>query len=215
MFDWLKVFSITLIASGLASYDVKADEQLMGGIRPFVCDGKPVVFVEVEGSWTLSQSPDTKVSKIRDGWQIGDQGMGFIAYLKGSEKDEWTFEVLADDGYEKIGCTDLADSVSEVVTVIKPRLDTNMMAQLTNTELELTNTQAQLVKSEEELRIAKDDLSRMRTMVAEAKLLPSNGSYNLAIQRVERLCIWMKTYQHLDVLEKSFSFEGKPYKLCN
>ena len=112
-------------------------------------------------------------------------------------------EGLSEDGYFTADCIDVADSVSEVVTIIKPRLDEGIL-----------DTQVQLAETKDELQVTKDELSRTQTRISEFQQLPSNEVYMLAVQRVERLCIWMKTYGHLDVLDKSFPFDGAQYKLC-
>lgn len=129
---------------------VQADEQLLDGVRPFMCDGETVVLLETDDGWAITSEPDYKVSELRNGWQIGDQGMGFIAYLKEYEQDEWTLEVLSDDGYEGVSCIDLAEGVSEVVTAIKPRLDEAIV-----------DTQAALVEATRNLRIAEQNNERL------------------------------------------------------
>ena len=82
-----------------------------------------------------------------------------------------------------------------------------MMAQLTDIQAQLTDIQAQFADTNEELRKTKDELSKTQTLISEGEIL--------TIQRVQRLCVWMKTYRHLDVLDRSFPFDGKQYKLCN
>ena len=84
---------------------------------------------------------------------------------------------VSEAGHFEVNCVDLADSVSQVVTIIQPRLVEGIL-----------DNQAQIAES--------------------------NAGYLIARQRVERLCIWMKTYQHLDVLNASFPFEGEQYQLC-
>jgi len=50
------------------------------------------------------------------------------------------------------------------------------------------------------------------------KLIEENAKLTeleLYIKRADTLCIWMKTYNHLDVLEKQVFLYGKKYDLCD
>lgn len=157
MLKSLKLPSALIISLFCSATLVKADEQLLDGVRPFICDGEAVVLLEADGSWAITSEPDYKVSELRDGWQIGDQGMGFIAYLKEYEQDEWILEVLSDDGYEEVSCIDLAEGVSEVVTAIKPRLDEAIVETqeaLAEAKRQLTAAQAALVEANRKMEIA-------------------------------------------------------------
>ena len=226
MLHRLKVFTIAIAALGFVTSEAIADEALLDGVRPFMCDGEALVFFETDNDWVISTSPTAEVKSTDNGWRFEDTLSGGVWYLREESRNSWVVDGVSEDGHFTADCIDLADSVSQVVTIIKPRLDENMIAQLTDTRAQLTDTRAQLTDSqvqlaeaENKLRVATDELSRMQTLVAEvvaeAQLLPSNDIYNLEIQRVERLCIWMKTYRHLDVLDSSFPFDGKLYKLCN
>ena len=119
---------------------VQAGEQLLDGVRPFICDGEATVLLQTDNVWAITGEPDIEVSEIHNGWQIGGQGMGFIGYLKEQKQDEWTLEILSDVGYKKVSCIDLTESVSEVVTTIKPRLDEAIL----DTERALRDTKFKL-----------------------------------------------------------------------
>jgi len=129
---------------------VQADEQLLDGVRPFICNGEATVLIQTDNGWAITGEPDIEVSELRNGWRIGDQGMGFIAYLKEYEQDEWTLEFLSDGGYEEVSCIDLTASVSEVVTAIKPRLDETIV-----------ETQEALAEATRNLRMAEQNKERL------------------------------------------------------
>ena len=122
MLKSLKLPSALVISLFCLAPLVQADEQLLDGVHPFICDGEAAVLLQTDNGWASIGEPNIEVSELRNGWRFGDQGMGFIGYLKEYEQDEWTFEFLSDGGYERVSCIDLTESVSEVVTAIKPRL---------------------------------------------------------------------------------------------
>ena len=192
MLKSLKLSSALIISLFCSATLVQADEQLIDGVRPFICDGEAIVFLETDSGWALSTDPTAEITSTDNGWRYEDPVSRGVWYLREESRNSWVIDGLSENGHFQADCIDLADSVLQVVTSIKPRLDENMMAQLTYIQAQLAESQVQLAEAEEELLL-----------------------YNLAIQRVERLCIWMKTYRHLDVLDKSFPFGDQQYKLCN
>ena len=185
MFRKLKVCTFALLAFGFASHEAAADETLLNGIRPFMCDGEAIVLLEADNGWVISTDPTAEVKSTDNGWRYEDTLSGTVWYLREESRNSWVIDGLSKNGHFELNCVDLAESVSHVVTIIKPRLDKGIL----NIEAQLLDTQAQLAEG-----------------IAD---------YLIAIQRAERLCIWLKTYQHLDALEASFPFEGKQHKLCN
>jgi hypothetical protein len=194
----LSLKSLTLIALvfGISSQAAKADVDLTDGIRAFICDGKSVVLFETDAGWVIPIDPKAEVKRTGNGWRYEDTLNGEVWYLREESRNSWVIDGLSEDGHFTVDCIDLANSVSQVVNIIKPRLDQGIM-----------DTEALLAETKDELQIMKDELSRIQTLTSASQLLAS--------QRVERLCVWMKTYRHLDVLDKSFPLNGVQYKLCN
>ena len=207
MLHRLKLFAIAISALGFSLTAALANEALMDGIRPFICDGEAIVFLEIDKGWMLSTDPTAEVKSTNNGWRYEDTFSGGVWYLRKESRNSWVIDGISEDGHFSADCIDLADSVSQVVMIMKPSLDENLIAQLTGTQAQLTDIQAQFADADEELRKTKDELSKTQTLISDGEIL--------AIQRVQRLCIWMKTYQHLDVLDRSFPFDGKQYKLCD
>ena len=123
IFDWSKVFPFAVIAFGLASHDAAADEQLLDGVRPFICNGEAIVLLETKDGWLLAEDPESKVAATANGWRYEEPLNGEVWYLREESQNSWVIESLSEYGYLKANCIDLADSVSEVVNAIKPRLD--------------------------------------------------------------------------------------------
>ena len=204
MLHRLKVFAIAIAALGFSLTAAVADEALLDGVRPFMCDGEAIVFFETDNGWVISTDPTAEVKPTDKGWRYENTLSGDVWYLREENRNSWVIDGLSEDGHFKLDCIDLADSISQVVTIIKPRLDEGIL-----------DIEAQLAKALQELQLTKDKLYRSQAIISEQQPLPSGEDYMLATQRVERLCIWMKTYRHLDVLDKSFPFGDEQYKLCN
>lgn len=207
MFKTLKLSSALIMSMFCSATLVQADEQLLDGVRPFICDGEAIVFLEADNGWMISTSPTAEVKSTGNGWRFEDTLSGGVWYLREESRNSWVVDGVSEDGHFTADCIDLADSVSQVVTIIKPNLDENLIDQLTGTQAQLTDIQAQFADTNAELQKTKDELSKTQTLISQGEIL--------AIQRVQRLCIWMKTYQHLDVMDRSFPFDGKRYKLCD
>jgi hypothetical protein len=207
MLHRLKLFAIAISALGFSLTAALADEALMDGVRPFMCDDEAIVLLQTDNGWEISTDPTAEIKSTNNGWRFEDTFSGGVWYLREESRNSWVVDGVSENGHFTADCIDLADSVSQVVTTIKPRLAENMMAQLTDTQAQLTDIQAQFADTNEELRKTKDELSKTQTLISEGEIL--------TIQRVQRLCVWMKTYRHLDVLDRSFPFDGKQYKLCN
>ena len=105
----------------------------MDGVKSFICDGpegardEPIVLLDTDTGWLIPTEPTLKVAKINDGWRISGQELGFLGYLKQLTSGAWSFDLLSNRGYEKFDCIDISDSVSEVITVIKPLLNDSIL----------------------------------------------------------------------------------------
>ena len=204
MLHRLKLFAIAISALGFSLTAALADEALMDGIRPFICDGEAIVFLDTDKGWVISANPTAEVKSTDNGWRFEDIFSGDVWYLREVSRNSWVIDGVSENGHFQADCIDLADSVSQVVTTIKPRLNDGIL-----------NIERQLATALQQLKVTEDKLIRWEKVISESQSLPSEEAYTLAIQRVERLCIWMKTYRHLDVLDKSFPFGSQQYKLCN
>ena len=116
------------LSTNLLATEATADEALMDGVRPFICDGEAVVFLEKNNGWVISTDPTAEVKPLDNGWRYEDTLSGDVWYLREESRNSWVIEGLSEDGHFKLDCIDVADSVSQVVTIIKPRLDENISA---------------------------------------------------------------------------------------
>lgn len=122
MFHKLKVYTLAFMALGLASHDAVADEALMDGVRPFICDGDAIVFMETDDGWTIPTYSTAKVKQTSNGWRLEDTLNGSVMYLRKESNNSWVTDRVSEKGHIKFDCIDVSDSVSQVVTIIKPRL---------------------------------------------------------------------------------------------
>ena len=134
------------LSANLLATEATADEALMEGVRPFICDGEAVVFLESNNGWVISTDPTAEVKPIDNGWRYEDTLSGYVWYLREESRNSWVIEGLSEDGYVKADCIDVADRVSQVVTIIKPRLD----AAIASIQNDLVETKEALASSEQE-----------------------------------------------------------------
>ena len=134
------------LSTSLLATEATADEALMEGVRPFICDGEAVVFLESNNGWVISTDPTAEVKPIDNGWRYEDTLSGYVWYLREESRNSWVIEGLSEDGYVKADCIDVADRVSQVVTIIKPRLD----AAIASIQNDLVETKEALASSEQE-----------------------------------------------------------------
>ena len=134
------------LSTSLLATEATADEALMEGVRPFICDGEAVVFLESDNGWVISTDPTAEVKPIDNGWRYEDTLSGYVWYLREESRNSWVIEGLSEDGYVKADCIDVADRVSQVVTIIKPRLD----AAIASIQNDLVETKEALASSEQE-----------------------------------------------------------------
>ena len=140
MLHRLKVFAIAIAALGFVTSEAIADEALLDGVRPFMCDGEAIVFFETDNGWLISTSPTAEVKSTDNGWRFEDTLSGGVWYLREESRNSWVVDGVSEDGHFTADCIDLADSISQVVTIIKPRLDEGIL----DIEEALTSVRRQL-----------------------------------------------------------------------
>ena len=111
------------LSTNLLATQAIADEALLDGVRPFICNGEAVVLLETDNGRVIPTYPTAEVKPTDNGWRYEDVLNGDVWYLRGDSLNSWVVEGLSEDGYFTADCIDVAGSVSEVVTIIKPRLD--------------------------------------------------------------------------------------------
>ena len=126
IFSDLKKLIFVISTIGVTATQGIASEALLEGVRPFICNGSAVVLLETETGWVNPSDPSTELTRTKTGWRMEDPLSGQVAYLTEENRNSWSIEVLSEEGYAKIDCMDIADSVSDVVTIIKPKLDQNI-----------------------------------------------------------------------------------------
>ena len=142
-FSDLKKLIFVIFTVGATTTQGMASEALLEGVRPFICNGSAVVLLETETGWVNPSDPSTELTRIKTGWRMEDPLSGQVAYLTEENRNSWSIEVLSEEGYAKVDCMDIADSVSDVVTIIKPKLDQN----ISQTQEDLNSVTEHLMKS--------------------------------------------------------------------
>ena len=122
MFHKLKVCTLAFVAFGFTPDGAVADEALMNGVRPFICDGDAIVLFEDDDGWKIPTYSAAKVKRTDNGWRLEDTNDGSVMYLREESDYSWVVDRVSEEGHTKLDCVDLADSVSQAVTIIKPRL---------------------------------------------------------------------------------------------
>ena len=115
------------LSANLLATQATADEALMDGVRPFICNGETFVFLENSSGWVVSTYPTAEIKPTDNGWRYEDTVSGDVGYLREESRNSWVIEELSEDGHRKADCIDVADSVSQVVTIIKPRLNDSIV----------------------------------------------------------------------------------------
>ena len=152
IFSGLKKLIFVIFTVGVTATQGIASESLLEGVRPFICDGSAVVLLETETGWVNPSDPSTELTRTKTGWRMEDPLSGQVAYLIEENRNSWSIEVLSEDGYAKVDCMDIADSVSDVVTIIKPKLDQN-----------IAQTQEDLISVTEQLLYSISEISELTT----------------------------------------------------
>ena len=142
-FSDLKKLIFVIFTIGATTTQGIASEALLEGVRPFICNGSAVVLLKTETGWVNPSDPSTELTRIKTGWRMEDPLSGQVAYLTEENRNSWSIEVLSEEGYAKVDCMDIADSVSDVVTIIKPKLDQN----ISQTQEDLNSVKEHLMES--------------------------------------------------------------------
>jgi len=127
------VLPVGLILSFLCSATLtKADGQLMNGVRPFICAdlSSPIVLFETNGEWKAASEPTGEVKPTDTGWRYEETASGDVWYLHEKSDNSWVLNGLSEYGHLTLDCFDIFDSVSEVLTIIQPKLDDNISSAL-------------------------------------------------------------------------------------
>ena len=176
MLRCLKLPSALIMSMYCSATLVQADEQLLDGVRPFICDGEAIVFLETDNGWEISTDPTAEVKSTDNGWRFEDIFSGGVWYLREESRNSWVIDGVSENGHFHADCIDLADSVSQVVTIIKPRLDQAILG----TEQELGEAKFQLSKEfveNADLRAENKSL-RKALLDAEATLDAEKAKYS-------------------------------------
>ena len=142
-FSELKKLIFVIFTVGATTTQGMASEALLEGVRPFICNGSAVVLLETETGWVNPSDPSAELTRIKTGWRMEDPLSGQVAYLIEENRNSWSIKVLSEEGYAKVDCMDIADSVSDVVTIIKPKLDQN----ISQTQEDLNSVKEHLMES--------------------------------------------------------------------
>ena len=192
---FLKAIALASVVIGSFTHAVSAETNLIDGLRTFICDGENFILQETEGGWTSPTWQQADIRQTIRGWRIEDLDDGWVGFLQQDTSNDWKAQVLSEDGYEQFDCYDTTSNTAKIIEVIDPLLAINFRV-----------SQEQLADTNAQLATARDSISRLTAS--------SPAERNLLFARIERLCIWMKTYGHLDVLEKTFPFGDEQYMLC-
>ena len=111
---------------------VPSVKELSDGIFAFICDeidninDVPLIFINDEDSWSLSDFAELSVSKIENGFKFkssGDEeGFGF---LKKISRTQWDFEYLDEKGFYETSCIPQDYFVDLLIEHISPKIIEN------------------------------------------------------------------------------------------
>ena len=180
--------ALTLSANLLAT-QATADEALMDGVRPFMCDDEAIVLLETDNGWEISTDPTAKIKPTDNGWRYEDTQSGGVLLIREESRNSWVVDGVSEDGHFTADCIDLADSVSQVVTIIKPRLDEGIV-----------QTQLQLTATASELEVAKALNNQLQSKIENISAAHANEI--ASAQAVQRTQISYLKMQHKDELSK-------------
>jgi len=192
---------LTIIASFLFSTSgVNAETPSVGvlsdGIFAFICkeiDDKndvPLIFVNEEDKWSLSDFPDLSVSKIKNGFKFkssGDkEGFGF---LKKFNQAQWDFEYLDQNGFYETSCIVQDYFVDLLIENISPKLIKNgdiLSGQLSDTKkaLLLSDNKYQKLETKfdnvlKKLEVKREKESDLLKLLSDQSKLTDNLQYRV------------------------------------
>lgn len=192
---WMLVLA-TLIVGSAADIS-HAQEPFLESVRSFICDEKPFILMENDQGWRLAEVPELRVQETSNGWRLDDQGTGFIAYLKEQDSGTWILENLAEDGYQKLDCIDITESLSSVVTTMKLRTNESLeetQQQLNEARARIDSLTADFGKA---LALRAADYTRRTTLEQQVNALIAENEGLIAELR--------STQAALEELQNSFS----------
>ncbi|MDB2455468.1 hypothetical protein N9W76_04910 [Planktomarina temperata] len=173
MVNSLKALTFAITALGFSGTIALAGEALLDGVRPFICDGDAIVFIEDEDGWTIPTYSTGEVKQTDNGWRIEDTIEGTVMYLREDRDDSWVVDRVSEKGHVKFDCIDVTDSVSQVVTIIKPRLSDTIV----ETQQALSQATKDLgVVEQNRLQLLADQMVEMNR---------ATGKHNAAMSRAE------------------------------
>lgn len=186
MLHKLKACALALIAFGFTPHRVAADEALMSGVRPFICDGEAFVLFEDDDGWKIPTYSTAKVKRTDNGWRLEDTYDGRVMYLREESDYSWVADRVSEEGHTKLDCVDLADSVSQVVTIIKPRLDEGIV----ETQQDLTEATTNLgIAEKKNLQLIADHRAEISRVTTDhiAQMTLAKQALEQAVQSKEEL----------------------------
>ena len=184
MLRHLKLSSALIISLFSAATLVQANEQLLDGVRPFLCDGEAMVFIEKEDGWTIPTYSTGDVKRTGSGWRIEDITDGSVMYLREDSDNSWVVDRVSEEGHIKFDCIDFTETVSQVVTIIKPRLSDTIV----ETQQALSQATKDLgVVEQNRLQLLADQRVEMNRARAKhnAAIARAEAEHNAAMSRSE------------------------------
>ena len=163
---------------------VQANEQLLDGVRPFLCDGEAVVVIEKEDGWTIPTYSTVDVKRTGSGWRIEDITDGSVMYLREDSDNSWVVDRVSEEGHIQFNCIDFTETVSQVVTIIKPRLSDTIV----ETQQALSQATKDLgVVEQNRLQLLADQRVEMNRARAKhnAAIARAEAEHNAAMSRSE------------------------------
>ena len=185
MFNSLKALTFAITALGFSGTIALAGEALLDGVRPFICDGNAIVLIEDEDGWKIPNDSKAKVKRTNNGWRLEDTTNGSVMYLREDSDNSWVVDGVSEKGHIKFDCIDVNDSVSQVVTIIKPRLSDAIV----ETQQALSQATADLDGAEQNrLQLLADQRLEMNRAVVKhnADMSRAASNHNAEMSRVKQ-----------------------------
>lgn len=195
-----------IMVLGLTAQAGQADEALMEGIHPFICEGTSIVLIEDSTGWGWPDSPTFEVRKTKRGWRMEQETSGRVAFLqKDAKQGDWSINLLAEDEYQRIECLDLAESASSIVDTIKPRLNENIEL----TQRELAHVQGELERIKGELSSATMTTERVEMELNQARREVKQSQSSQADYEKREAELKRIRYEHSQAVKKIAGLQGE------
>ena len=164
----MRTILTTLCLLFASTYGLKAETQeintLSDGIAAFICNeidnisDVPLIFINDEDSWSLSDFAELSVTKIENGFKFkssGDEeGFGF---LKKISRTQWDFEYLDEKGFYETSCIPQDYFVDLLIEHISPKIIENgntLFEKFENADVELIAMTLALEAKRKEAEVA-------------------------------------------------------------